>query len=101
MIESSEIHKISETVGVPLVNVEKDYVMGWLLWALYSQSVFSETLILKGGNCLRKVYLPETRFSDDLDFTALKMPTEKQFKDEINMLCEKVQASVGIRFKLD
>jgi predicted nucleotidyltransferase component of viral defense system len=101
MIKTEEIHKTSEALGVPLVNLEKDYVMGWMLWAIYSQSRFSETLVLKGGNCLRKVYFPETRFSDDLDFTALAMPTEQEFKDEINALCRTVRTKAGIPFELD
>lgn len=101
MITKEEIQKISDTLSVPLVNVEKDYVMGWMLWAIYAQSRFSETLVLKGGNCLRKVYFPETRFSDDLDFTAAKMPTEHEFKDEVNMLCQNLQTKAEIPFELD
>jgi len=101
MIPTEEINKTSETLGVPLVNVEKDYVMGWMLWALYSQSQLSESLVLKGGNCLRKVYFPETRFSDDLDFTALRMPAELEFKQEVNSLCQMLKSTASIPFELD
>ena len=101
MITKEETQRISDALSVPLVNAEKDYVMGWMLWAIYAQSHFSETLVLKGGNCLRKIYFPETRFSDDLDFTAVKMPTEEHFKDEVNMLCQNLQTKAEIPFELD
>jgi predicted nucleotidyltransferase component of viral defense system len=57
--------------------------------------------VLKGGNCLRKVYFTDTRFSDDLDFTAIKMPTEQVFKQEINNLCNELHQIAGIPFQPD
>ncbi|MFQ5434080.1 MAG: nucleotidyl transferase AbiEii/AbiGii toxin family protein, partial [Anaerolineae bacterium] len=66
MITETEVKQTAIELGVPLVNVEKDYVMGWLLWGIYRNPYLAQNLILKGGNCLRKIYFPDTRFSDDL-----------------------------------
>ena len=58
MIQDREIEQKAKELGVNPPDVEKDYIHGWLLSALYSQSQLSPHLILKGGNCLRKSYLP-------------------------------------------
>lgn len=52
--------------------VEKDYVLGWLLWGLGSESALREHWVFKGGTCLKKCYLETYRFSEDLDFTVLE-----------------------------
>ena len=49
--------------------VEKDYVLGWLLWGIGSDSELGSTWIFKGGTCLKKCYIETYRFSEDLDFT--------------------------------
>ena len=48
--------------------VEKDYVLGWLLWGIGTEPVFRETWAFKGGTCLQKVF-GLGRYSEDLDFT--------------------------------
>ena len=51
--------------------LEKDYVLGWILYGI-SESSIGQRLAFKGGTALSKVYYPgEWRFSEDLDFTAL------------------------------
>jgi predicted nucleotidyltransferase component of viral defense system len=50
--------------------VEKDYVIGWLLWGIGSNPAFSTSWAFKGGTCLKKCYLETYRFSEDLDFTV-------------------------------
>lgn len=75
--------------------------MGWVLWALTNSSPLADTLVLKGGNSLRKAYFPDTRFSDDLDFTARAMPTEMEFRDELNRICETVRTVAGIPFRTE
>jgi predicted nucleotidyltransferase component of viral defense system len=50
--------------------VEKDYVLGWLLWGIGSHPVLGQTWIFKGGTCLKKCYIETYRFSEDLDFTV-------------------------------
>lgn len=51
--------------------VEKDYVIGWLLWAIGAVPRLSLGWAFKGGTCLKKCYLETYRFSEDLDFTVL------------------------------
>ncbi len=50
--------------------IEKDYVITWLLLAL-ADSELSNYLVFKGGTALKKIYYPDYRFSEDLDFTLI------------------------------
>jgi predicted nucleotidyltransferase component of viral defense system len=101
MIPEEEVKGLSVKLGVPLPNVEKDYVMGWLLWGIYNDPHLAENLVLKGGNCLRKVYFPDTRFSDDLDFTAFRLDAEQEFRRRLNAICTEVGRASGIDFDTD
>ena len=51
--------------------VEKDYVLGWVLWGIGTHPLLSIKWAFKGGTCLKKCYLETYRFSEDLDFTVL------------------------------
>ena len=51
--------------------VEKDYVLGWLLWGIGSTSTLRDRWAFKGGTCLKKCFIETYRFSEDLDFTVL------------------------------
>lgn len=51
--------------------IEKDYVLGWLLWGIATDPVLSDQWVFKGGTCLKKCYIETYRFSEDLDFTVL------------------------------
>jgi predicted nucleotidyltransferase component of viral defense system len=51
--------------------IEKDYVLGWLLWGIASDPILGERWVFKGGTCLKKCYIETYRFSEDLDFTVL------------------------------
>ena len=70
MIDRTEIDDKAEEYDIHTSNVQRDYVFGWLLCAIYNNSHLAQRLILKGGNCFRKVYFPDTRFSNDLDFST-------------------------------
>jgi predicted nucleotidyltransferase component of viral defense system len=49
---------------------EKDYFLTLVLKIVEESSLFN-TLVFKGGTALHHCYLPQTRFSEDLDFTSL------------------------------
>jgi len=100
MISAQEVLQLSSSLGAPAASVEKDYVMGWLLQGIYSNPALAGNLILKGGNCLRKVYFPDTRFSDDLDFTALELGSGDEFHEQLGLVCQAVQEQTGIVFDL-
>src|SRR6185437_1169255 len=51
--------------------IEKDYVLGWLLWGIGADPVLGDQWVFKGGTCLKKCYIETYRFSEDLHFTVL------------------------------
>ncbi len=101
MIDREEIEAKADEFGIHTSNVQRDYVFGWLLFALYSGSPLRNQLILKGGNCFRKAYFPNTRFSRDLDFAIESAINEILLREEFNRVCELAQARSGIEFDLD
>lgn len=52
--------------------VEKDYVLGWILWGIASEPALTDSWVFKGGTCLKKCYFETYRFSEDLDFTLVE-----------------------------
>jgi predicted nucleotidyltransferase component of viral defense system len=71
MIPTSEISKIAHRLGLGDKTIEKDYVLTWLLIAL-AASPLCEVLAFKGGTAIKQMYIPDYRFSEDLDFTLLE-----------------------------
>jgi hypothetical protein len=49
--------------------IEKDYVLSWMLWGIGQSPTLRQGLVFKGGTVLKKAYFPDYRFSEDLDFT--------------------------------
>jgi predicted nucleotidyltransferase component of viral defense system len=70
MISEAELRRQAARWRVDPMVVNLDYSLGWFLAALYSTGKEAEQLRFKGGTCLRKCYLADYRFSEDLDFTA-------------------------------
>jgi len=70
MILKREIEKHAEANSVAKSTVDKDWVLGHFIDAIFSVPECRESLIFKGGTCLRKCYFPDYRFSEDLDFTS-------------------------------
>ena len=75
MITKAELVAISKKEAIPLGTVEKDFVLTYVLKKIY-ESDLKDIFVFKGGTALHKLYLNK-RFSVDLDFTALKMHTDK------------------------
>jgi len=70
MIPEVEIRRAAARLGVDPMLVELDYVLGCFLGALFGRPE-ARVLRFKGGTCLRKCYIPDYRFSEDLDFTLV------------------------------
>ncbi len=81
MIKPGEIQKKSNAVGVRDQQIEKDYILSWILQGIANHKQISKVIVFKGGTVLKKVYFEDYRFSEDLDFTLLdnKIPNEQIF----------------------
>ncbi|MBU2564558.1 nucleotidyl transferase AbiEii/AbiGii toxin family protein [Patescibacteria group bacterium] len=72
MINYSQIVKKASEKGVPVETIEKDYFIELFLF-YFSKHKNIKDLIFRGGTALKKMYFPDYRFSEDLDFlTAIK-----------------------------
>ena len=59
MILQKDIVTIAENAGVAKTVIDKDWVLGHFIAALFSIPEIAENLVFKGGTCLRKCWFPE------------------------------------------
>lgn len=80
--------------------IEKDYIVGWLLWGIGTDPDLSRHWAFKGGTALKKCYIETWRFSEDLDFTVLPGgPVRPETIQPIIMrILERVHEESGIDF---
>jgi predicted nucleotidyltransferase component of viral defense system len=57
------------TLRYPLAIAEKDYFLALAL-TIIADSPLKDSLVFKGGTALHHCYLPQHRFSEDLDFSS-------------------------------
>ncbi len=79
MITRDELLVQAEAFDLNEADVQRDYLFGWIIGGIFRESALAERAVLKGGNALRKGYLPETRFSDDLDSRPTMVWTLTQY----------------------
>jgi predicted nucleotidyltransferase component of viral defense system len=98
MIGKEEIIAVADETGLTPSIVEKDYVLGWLLGAVNTNSVLSQSWVFKGGTCLKKCYFETYRFSEDLDFTLKdeKHINEEFLKTQFTEISEWLYEAAGI-----
>jgi len=101
MIDQAEIKAKAIELDVHHVNVERDYVFGWLLKSIFENDYLRSKLVFKGGNCLRKAFYPDTRFSQDLDFSVRDAIDVAEVGEQINDACRAAQAACGVEFLTD
>ena len=100
MITSAELHRTAEEEGLRFDQVEKDYVLLWVLRGLSLQNLPANGWVFKGGTCLRHCYYKGYRFSEDLDFTCNPDLGGLEATQEIlNQTASRIQESSGIRME--
>ncbi|NLZ97161.1 MAG: nucleotidyl transferase AbiEii/AbiGii toxin family protein, partial [Candidatus Magasanikbacteria bacterium] len=73
-----------QNLKYPLAIAEKDYFLTIVSKIIFDSSIKNK-LIFKGGTALHHVYLPQLRFSEDLDFSSnLKKIELNQLRDILN-----------------
>jgi len=94
MIPIREIKEKARFYGVPPSTIERDYAQNWLL-----SSLGSLNMALKGGTGIRKVYIEQYRFSDDLDFTLVEKYEPDYLVEVIEECVATVREMSGISFQ--
>jgi predicted nucleotidyltransferase component of viral defense system len=85
MILKREIEKNAEQKKVAKATIDKDWVLGHFIDAIFSIPECNRDLIFKGGTCLKKCWFNDNRFSEDLDFTSINpgFVLDKKLLDKI------------------
>ncbi len=96
MIPRRELRRVAREQGVPETRIERDYAQNWLL-----KHLSSIDMVFKGGTGIRKVYIDDYRFSDDLDYTLLEEPAPRVMEKAIKHAVQKAEEESGIEFHFD
>ncbi len=98
-MDAAALRKLARKTGFDIVTLEKDYALTWLLSGIYSRdSPLGDILAFKGGTAIRKVYLPEWRLSEDLDFTVIGKVEAGTVKNGFDAVFRLLNGSSGITF---
>lgn len=101
MIKPGEIQKKARAEGVRDQQIEKDYILSWILQGVAQHEYLSNTIVFKGGTVLKKVYFKDYRFSEDLDFTLLGSNiTNEQILDWFSQVFEFIQEEANIPLEI-
>jgi predicted nucleotidyltransferase component of viral defense system len=83
---------------IPESVLERDYCLSWFLIGL-AQSPLKEILLFKGGTAIKKCYVPDYRFSEDIDFTLAKDVPFEIIQKGLDEIFRHVEERAGIRFR--
>jgi len=101
VIKPREIQKKARAVGVRDQQIEKDYILSWILQGVAMHNKLSKAIVFKGGTVLKKIYFEDYRFSEDLDFTLLDDKiSNQQIFDYFNEVFEYVREEANIPLEI-
>lgn len=99
MIRSAEVSKLAHQEGVGARVIEKDYVLSWLLAAI-AESKLRDGMAFKGGTALKRMYYPDYRFSEDLDFTVTVDRPHEELVKTLTGLFPRLRRQVNLNLTL-
>ena len=101
MIKPQEIQQKARKAGVRDQQIEKDYILSWVLHGIAQHNELNKLIVFKGGTALKKVYFENYRYSEDLDFTLLNNGiSNEQIFSSFKEVFEYVRAEANIILKI-
>ncbi|MEI8172330.1 MAG: nucleotidyl transferase AbiEii/AbiGii toxin family protein [Deltaproteobacteria bacterium] len=83
---------------IPEAVLEKDYCLSWFLVGL-SATPLKDILAFKGGTAIKKCYIPDYRFSEDLDFTLRKETAFETIRGHLDEAFSRTEEASGIKIR--
>ncbi|PIR16988.1 MAG: hypothetical protein COV46_06085 [Deltaproteobacteria bacterium CG11_big_fil_rev_8_21_14_0_20_49_13] len=85
----TRLQEAGKRLGIPWEVLERDYLLSWVLAGLTRTDILRDTLVFKGGTCLKKCYFGDYRFSEDLDFSGVgDVPKCDAMEAAVRQACE-------------
>lgn len=84
---------------IPEAVLERDYCLSWFLVGL-SETILQDTLAFKGGTAIKKCFIPDYRFSEDLDFTLRNDVSFEHIQEQFDRAFTYAQQASGIRLTI-
>ena len=97
MIDYLQVQRLSLKNNVSPEIMEKDYFIELLLFYFSKDNFLYENYVFRGGTALKKVYFPEYRFSEDLDFVIDSKKEIKIFQEIIIKILQKISSDYPIK----
>lgn len=112
-MKEAKIRRRADRLRISSANVEKDYLASLLLKEI-SRLQSADSLVFKGGTAIKKMYYPEARFSQDLDFSCQQdvsqeirkglesnlIESPREFDHEFTETKEVERLENGVKFKI-
>lgn len=83
---------------IPESVLERDYCLSWFLIGLAQRSL-KEVLLFKGGTAIKKCYVPDYRFSEDLNFSLAKEIPFEAIQKGLDEISHEVERRSAIKFR--
>jgi len=95
MIIQKELYDIAERLRIQPSVLDKDWVLGHFLNAMFEIESIRNNLVFKGGTCLKKCYFGDYRYSEDLDFTLLDKSfiIDKELINKIILIAKEISGA--------
>jgi predicted nucleotidyltransferase component of viral defense system len=101
VIKPGEIQQKARAIGVRDQQIEKDYILSWILFGISQHEQLSRAIVFKGGTVLKKIYFEDYRFSEDLGFTLLKNEiSNEQIFEWFNQTFEFIKEEANIPLEI-
>ncbi|MHA1233399.1 MAG: nucleotidyl transferase AbiEii/AbiGii toxin family protein [Candidatus Helarchaeota archaeon] len=97
MIDYLQVQRLALKNNVSPEIIEKDYLIELVLFYFSKDSSLCENLVFRGGTALKKVYFPEYRFSEDLDFVIDSKKEINVYQDIIIQILQKISSDYPIK----
>lgn len=94
-----QVQRLAAQNKVPPEVIEKDFLIELILFYLSKDKLLKDNLIFRGGTSLRKIYYPDYRYSEDLDFVLEHLEDIRQYEKAFEELLLRINKDYPFQLK--